>query len=96
MSRNYLDLAVDNKQIHAVVDLGASYSAISYNYYRQVRKVMLLAVKNVILKVVHRNNVFSRFVKDFCQRTRPLQILLKEAAKRSWGLEQRNLWKICK
>ena len=57
MCRNYLDVTVDGHSVRALVDSGASASVISERYRRHLRKTMLPADNQVILKVANGSHV---------------------------------------
>ncbi|GFR26413.1 transposon Ty3-I Gag-Pol polyprotein [Trichonephila clavata] len=51
MTGNQLDVIIDNKQAHALVDSGASFSVISDKYRRFLKKVLFPEAKSIPLKV---------------------------------------------
>lgn len=53
MTGNHLEVIIDNKSVRALVDSGASFSVISDQYRRSLKKVMFSDVKNVMLKVAN-------------------------------------------
>ncbi|GFU46101.1 transposon Ty3-I Gag-Pol polyprotein [Trichonephila clavipes] len=57
MTRNQLDVIIDKKPIRALVDSGASFSVISDNYRRFLKKVLFADAKSVMLKVADGNFV---------------------------------------
>ncbi|GFX69071.1 retrovirus-related Pol polyprotein from transposon 297 [Trichonephila clavipes] len=57
MTGNQLDVIIDKKPIRALVDSGASFSVISDNYRRFLKKVLFTDAKSVMLKVADRNFV---------------------------------------
>ncbi|GFW74340.1 transposon Ty3-I Gag-Pol polyprotein [Trichonephila clavipes] len=59
MTGNQLDVIIDKKPIRALVDSGASFSVISDNYRRFLKKVLFADAKSVMLKVADGNFVRS-------------------------------------
>ncbi|GFT19959.1 retrovirus-related Pol polyprotein from transposon 297 [Trichonephila clavipes] len=57
MTGNQLDVIIDKKPIRALVDSGASFSVISDNYRRFLKKVLFADAKSVMLKVADGNFV---------------------------------------
>ncbi|GFU82625.1 transposon Ty3-I Gag-Pol polyprotein [Trichonephila clavipes] len=57
MTGNQLDVIIDKKPIRAPVDSGASFSVISDNYRRFLKKVLFADAKSVMLKVADGNFV---------------------------------------
>ncbi|GFX97925.1 retrovirus-related Pol polyprotein from transposon 17.6 [Trichonephila clavipes] len=57
MTGNQLDVIIDKKPIHALVDSGASFSVISDKYRRFLKKVLFADAKSVMLKVADGNFV---------------------------------------
>ncbi|GFX91807.1 retrovirus-related Pol polyprotein from transposon 297 [Trichonephila clavipes] len=57
MTGNQLDVIKDKKPIRALVDSGASFSVISDNYRRFLKKVLFADAKSVMLKVADGNFV---------------------------------------
>ncbi|GFV49473.1 transposon Ty3-I Gag-Pol polyprotein [Trichonephila clavipes] len=57
MTGNQLDVIIDKKPIRALVDSGASFSVISNNYRRFLKKVLFADAKSVMLKVADGNFV---------------------------------------
>lgn len=57
MTKNYLDLNVDDQPVRALVDSGASFSVVSNKFRRQLRKVMFPTDENVLLKVADGGHV---------------------------------------
>ncbi|GFR24809.1 transposon Ty3-I Gag-Pol polyprotein [Trichonephila clavata] len=53
MTDNQLDVIIDNKQAHALVDSWASFSVISDKYRRFLKKVLFTGAKSILLKVAN-------------------------------------------
>lgn len=51
MSGNHVEVIIDNQPVRALVDSGASFSVISEEYRRQLRKIMFSDSRNIVLKV---------------------------------------------
>ena len=57
MSGNHLEIVINNHPVRALVDSGASFSVISDEYRRHLKKVMFSNSKNIVLKVANGNFV---------------------------------------
>jgi hypothetical protein len=57
MTKIYLELNIDDQPVRALVDSGASFSVISNQYRRQLRKIIFPINESIFLKVADGSHV---------------------------------------